>query len=76
MVDPISCQDSILVKKFLSKDIKKAKRERDDLINVLREGILISAVIEIKPSKPIKDKVKSFYFNLKDYKILDKSSFF
>ncbi|MDO7987030.1 MAG: PHP domain-containing protein [Sweet potato little leaf phytoplasma] len=76
LVDPISCQDSILVKKFLSKDIKKAKRERDDLINVLREGILISAVIEIKPSKPIKDKVKSFYFNLKDYKILDKSSIF
>ncbi|MDV3196841.1 MAG: hypothetical protein Q8871_02350, partial [Pigeon pea little leaf phytoplasma] len=36
LVDPISCQDSILVKKFLSNVIKSAQRERDNLINVLR----------------------------------------
>ncbi|MDO8064159.1 DNA polymerase III subunit alpha [Candidatus Phytoplasma bonamiae] len=70
LVDPVSFQDSILVTKFLSKDIKKAQIERDDLLNVLKEGILISATIEIK------NKVKNFYFNLKDYKILDSSSVF
>ncbi|MDO8057846.1 PHP domain-containing protein ['Opuntia sp.' phytoplasma] len=70
LVDPVSLQDSIWVKKFLSKDKKKAQRERDELLNVLREGMLILVVIKIQ------NKDKNFYFNLEDYEILDYSSIF
>ncbi|MDO8057107.1 exonuclease domain-containing protein [Candidatus Phytoplasma gossypii] len=71
LVESVSLQDSIKVTIFFkSKDENKAKKERDYLINFLREGILILAIIRIDKNK---DK---FYFNLKDYEILDSSSIF